>query len=159
MLAALNDRLERGLSGLLALAFAGLIGTVFLQVLARNVLEQPLIWTLDVAQLLFSWCIFLGAAVAFRRGGHYALDLWPRRWGGFRLAVAVLAWLASAVVILVLLRYGIVLTEMANRRQSASMGISELWFFLPIPLGAGAMALFLVEQALGAIKGWREAAS
>ncbi len=153
MLAALNERLERLFCVLLSLAFAGLIVTVFLQVLARNVLERPLIWTLDVAQLLFAWCIFIGAAVAFRRGGHYALDLWPQSWGGARMLVGILAWLASAVVIYVLVRYGIVLGEMALRRQSASIGISEVWFFLPIPLGAAAMALFLVEQAIGAFKG------
>ena len=153
MLAAFNERLERLFCVLLSLAFAGLIVTVFLQVLARNVLERPLIWTLDVAQLLFAWCIFIGAAVAFRRGGHYALDLWPQSWGGARMLVGILAWLASAVVIYVLVRYGIVLGEMALRRQSASIGISEVWFFLPIPLGAAAMALFLVEQAIGAFKG------
>ncbi|WP_282610766.1 TRAP transporter small permease [Pelagibius sp. Alg239-R121] len=148
MLVRINDRIEAVLAAGLALAFAAMIATVFAQVAARNVLEIPLIWTLDVAQLLFSWCIFIGAAVAFRRGGHYVVDLLPAGALRGRRVQAVLSLIASVVVIAILVRYGATLAEIATRRVSPSIGISEFWFFLPIPLGGAFMALFLIEKLM-----------
>lgn len=145
MLVRINDRIEAVLVAFLALAFAAMIATVFAQVAARNLLQTPLIWTLDIAQLLFSWCIFIGAAVAFRRGGHYVVDLLPEGAVLGHRIQSVLSTLAAIVVIAVLIRYGATLAEMATRRVSPSIGISEVWFFLPIPLGGALMALFLLE--------------
>ena len=54
--------------------------------------------------------------------------------------------LLSAIVIYVLLVYGIVFTEIGLTRSSLSLGITELWFFLPIPLGAASMVLFFIER-------------
>lgn len=145
MLRAFNRGLERLLLAVLAGAFAALIVVVFLQVFARNVLAIPLVWTLDLAQLLFSWCIFLGAAVALRWDAHYALDLVPAHWRTATAALRVVAHLGAAVVIAVLGVSGWAFTQIGLNRFAASLGISEFWFFLPIPLGALAMAAFLAE--------------
>lgn len=153
MLRKLNGFAERLLLVGLAFGFAGLIATVTAQVVARNVLEIPLIWTLDVAQLLFAWCIFIGAAVALRRGGHYALDLIPQNQITIRKLVGVVSFMASVIVVFVLIRYGAVLAEMGWRQESAAIGISGTWFFAPIPLGGLFMALFLVEEAVDLIRG------
>ena len=77
MITAINDQIDRVLRVFLALTFAGLILVVAIQVAARNVLLVPVPWTLDIAQLFFSWCIFIGAALAFRYGQHYLVNLWP----------------------------------------------------------------------------------
>lgn len=145
MLFRLNNLLERYFGYVLAALFAALILVVFLQVMARNVLEIPLIWTLDVAQLLFSWCIFLGAALAFRKGEHYVVDLWPSQ-GPLNWIPVVVPLLASATVIFVLVRNGIVMSGMGLNRLSPSLGISEFWFFVPIPIAGAFMALFLAER-------------
>lgn len=153
MLRSLNGYVERMLLAGLALGFAGLIATVSAQVIARNVLEIPLIWTLDVAQLLFAWCIFIGAAVALRRGGHYALDLFPADQVTLRRAVGLISFAASVIVVFVLIRYGAVLATMGWRQESAAIGISGSWFFAPIPLSGVFMALFLAEHAVDLMRG------
>ncbi|XWN29656.1 MAG: TRAP transporter small permease [Devosia sp.] len=145
MLRRINNGLERVFGPLLAALFAGLILVVFAQVTARNVLEIPLIWTLDLAQLLFSWCIFLGAAFAFRRGEHYHVDLWPTH-GPLRWIPLLVPLVASAVVIYVLVRHGVIMSEIGLNRLSPSLGISEFWFFLPIPIGGALMGFFLLER-------------
>src|SRR3954465_5353630 len=43
---------------------------LFAGVVARYGLRQPLIWSDELAPLLFLWLGMLGAAVAFRRGEH-----------------------------------------------------------------------------------------
>lgn len=146
LLSRVNDWLERIVGIALAVLFSCLILTVFMQVTARNILEMPMIWTLDVAQLLFSWCIFIGAALAFRRGGHYSVNLWPG--GLWDLVPRIAATLAAAVVIWVLVVHGWVMTGIGANRTSPALGITEAWFFLPIPVGAVLMALFLAERIL-----------
>ncbi|NJN40653.1 MAG: TRAP transporter small permease subunit [Gammaproteobacteria bacterium] len=144
-LKAINRRLERVLLGVLAIAFGTLIAVVFAQVFARNVLAIPLIWTLDVAQLLFAWCIFLGAAVALRWNAHYSLELVPAAWARTNSAMVLIAHVGSVVVIAVLIVSGWAFAQIGLNRLSLALGISEFWFFLPIPLGGAAMALFLAE--------------
>jgi len=147
MLSRLNDRLERAFGYVLAALFAALILVVFLQVMARNVLEIPLIWTLDAAQLLFSWCIFMGAALAFRKGEHYVVDLWPEH-GGLTWIPAAVSLAVSAAVIFILVNNGAAMSGIGLNRLSPSLGISEFWFFVPIPIAGVFMALFLVERLL-----------
>ncbi len=147
MLSRLNDRLERVFGYVLAALFASLILVVFVQVMARNVLEIPLIWTLDAAQLLFSWCIFLGAALAFRKGEHYVVDLWPAD-GALNWIPVILSLAASVAVIFVLVNNGVAMSGVGLNRLSPSLGISEFWFFVPIPIAGAFMALFLVERIL-----------
>ena len=51
-----------------------------------------------------------------------------------------------------LLVFGIVFTEIGMTRSSLSLGITELWFFLPIPLGAASMVLFFFERIAAELK-------
>src|SRR5262245_11178165 len=43
---------------------------LFAGVVARYGLHRPLIWSDELASILFLWLAMLGAAVAFRRGEH-----------------------------------------------------------------------------------------
>ncbi|MEM7443115.1 MAG: TRAP transporter small permease subunit [Pseudomonadota bacterium] len=144
---AINDIIERIVVALLTLAFAALVCVVGLQVLARNVLQVPMIWTPDLAQLLFAWCIFLGAAIAFRRSGHYEVNIWPTS-GPLAQIPRSVAFVGGVIVIGVLFYYGIDMTQRAMLRTNPSLGISELWFFISIPISGGLMALFLAERVI-----------
>lgn len=53
-----------------ALLVVGEIVILFLGVVARYGLHQPLIWSDELASILFLWLAMLGAAVAFRRAEH-----------------------------------------------------------------------------------------
>ena len=119
-----------------------------MQVLARNLLGLPLIWTLDVAQLLFTWLIFVGAAVAFRKGAHYYVDLVPDRWAKTRIVLDVVGLVAAAIVAWVLILNGADLVQIRSTGTIESLNISGLWVFLPIPIGGLLILLFLIEAAL-----------
>ena len=147
----LNEAIERYVGRALAVAFAGLIAVVFMQVAARNVLHMPMIWTLDLAQLLFAWCIFIGASLAFRQGAHYVVNLW--RGNGFmdRLSTKV-SMALSIIVIFVLIFNGMKMSLIGLYREALSLGISEFWFFVPIPVCGVFMLLFLIEHVLRELK-------
>ena len=137
---------------LLAAGFAALILTVGLQVLARNVLKIPIIWTGDVAQLLFGWLIFLGAACAYRRGAHYTVDLLPEAWDAGRRMLDLLGFALALVVIHVLIVHGWTLAEIRRSGTVQSLGISRFWMFLPIPVSGALMALFWLEHVARAVR-------
>ena len=142
----LNRRLDKALQMLLAAMFACMIFVVFLQVFSRNVLEVSFIGILDIAQLLFSWSIFLGAAVALRWDTHYNLDLIPAHWHKTNVLLKAFGHSASLVVVYVLAVHGYDFTINSSSQEIPSLQISGLWLFLPIPLGGIAMGLFLIEM-------------
>ncbi len=66
---------------------------LLLGVVARFVFDQPLVWSDEVASLLFLWLAMLGAAIALRRGTHMRLTTvmgrMPRHWQARLNALAV----------------------------------------------------------------------
>ena len=57
---------------------AAITGLVFFAAIGRS-LGYPLIWSVDMAQLLFVWLCFLGANRAMRLKAHIGVDLLVRR--------------------------------------------------------------------------------
>ncbi|MEJ8473751.1 TRAP transporter small permease [Roseibium algae] len=127
------------------IGFAALIINVGLQVLSRNVLHTAMIWTGDVAQLLFAWLIFLGAALGLRLGAHYKIDMFPQTNPVLSRAIFSIEILAGLAVAIILLRYGWDLAVMRSTAEVQSLGISRFWMFLPMPISGALMLLFLVE--------------
>lgn len=152
MLKRFNDVVTAAIETALGVGFLALICTVALQVVARNLLGLPFIWTLDLAQLLFSWLVFVGAAVAFRRGAHYTVDLWPENSPRIDRVLQAISLLGAAIVVFVLLRYGWNLTRIRWSGSVQSLGISRGWMFVPIPLSGALMLLFLIEFFSGALR-------
>ena len=151
------DQLVRVVDIGLWVGFLALVVTVSMQVLARNLFGLPLIWTLDVAQLLFTWLIFIGAAVAFRKAAHYNVDIVPAGWVRARALLEVVGMLAAAVVVYVMLVHGWELTQIRSTGTVESLNISGLWMFVPIPIGGALILLFVLEAALRFARGERSA--
>src|SRR5215467_15146340 len=76
---------------------------LFAGVIARYVLHQPLIWSDELASMLFLWLAMLGAAVAFRRAEHMRMTAVigssPPRVRAYLDVVATCAALAFLVLI------------------------------------------------------------
>jgi TRAP-type C4-dicarboxylate transport system permease small subunit len=53
-----------------ALLVAAEIGVLLAGVIARYVFHSPLIWSDELASILFLWLAMLGSAIAFERGDH-----------------------------------------------------------------------------------------
>ncbi|MBP0616136.1 TRAP transporter small permease [Jiella mangrovi] len=135
------------------LGFTALILTVGLQVLARTILKIPLIWTPDLAQLLFSWLIFVGAAIALRRNAHYNVDMLPPSWTRLDAPLALVGFLVAAGVIYLLTVNGTVLAQLRMSGTIQSLGISRGWIFASIPVSGVLMALFSIEALVEMLKG------
>ena len=69
-LASIEHALGRLVEIPAALLVVAEIVILFAGVVARYALHQPLIWSDELASILFLWLAMLGAAVAFRRAEH-----------------------------------------------------------------------------------------
>ena len=90
----------------LAAACLVVIETVILLcgVIFRYGLNQPLIWSDELASILFSWLAMLGAVLALHRGAHMRLTVivsrLPEKWRGWLEAVSALTVCAFVALII-----------------------------------------------------------
>jgi len=134
------------------LHLAVLVATVFLQVVARNYLHFPLLWTNELAVLTFIWSIFLGSAVAVRRRKHYVVEILPPSFVKTNVTMDVLADVVIMAMIYVMVVDGYGYTMMGFSRLSTSISMPQAYFFLPIPLSGIAMFLFNIEVLVEDVK-------
>jgi TRAP-type C4-dicarboxylate transport system permease small subunit len=64
---------------LIAAILVALIISVSANVIGRSLLNQSLPWADELARMLFIWLVFIGAAAAFARFEHIAVDILVRK--------------------------------------------------------------------------------
>ena len=120
-----------------------LVVDVFLGVWSRYVLHATFQWYDEVARLCFVWMVFLGAAVAVRRGAHFRLHLLVDRLGPrLRRAADLLVALLVVGFGGVLVAGGVAMYPVARRQVTDSLELSMLWFYGALPIGGALMILF-----------------
>jgi len=125
----------------------GLVVDVFLGVFSRYVLQATFGWYDEVARLCFIWIVFLGAAVAVRRGMHFRMRLFVDRLGP--RAAPLAEYVSTATVVLfggILLAGGYAILPLARRQVTDALEISMLWFYAALPVGGALMILFALLQ-------------
>lgn len=118
-----------------ALLLAGTTLLVFMAAVMRF-FGQPLIWSVDMAQLLFIWLCFIGAARAMREKGHLGVDLLVRRVPyRHRLAVETAVTLLIIAFLAVLAVEGAKLTWLNRQRVFGDSGLSYAFVTVAVPVG------------------------
>jgi TRAP-type transport system small permease protein len=130
--------------------FAGILVTMLLQVAFRYVLNSPLVWTEELARILYIWACYLGAPVATRRGNHvtitFVLERLPRA-AGRVVGIGIQA--ISLVFFLVLAILGTSLVARSHTIDAITLPIPWSVIYLATPLSA----VLMILQTLGS--GWR----
>lgn len=134
------------------LLLALIVVLVFVAGIART-LGEPLVWSVDMAQLMFVWLCFLGANRALRLKAHIGVDFFvrkiphrSRRVVEITLGLVVLAFLA------VLAWTGAKLTLLNWERVFGDSGLSYAWVTAAVPIGAGLLAVTLVAHLARAVR-------
>ena len=131
-----------------------LVADVFLGVWSRYVMHATFQWYDEVARLCFVWMIFLGAAVAVRRGAHFRLHLLIDRFGpSARRRVDLVVLVVVIAFAAVLLAGGIAIAPLARRQVTDALEISMLWFYGALPVGGALMIVFALPQLVALARG------
>jgi TRAP-type C4-dicarboxylate transport system permease small subunit len=135
--------------GILILGFTFMVGLD----VATRLLHHPLLWLQETIILAFVWGIFIGAAVALRRGEHFyvfkAADL---KWSGVRVGLEYFNAVVMLVISAIALYYGYL-----NYREGFGNHLSVTKWPLAVITGAipvfGLFAVIFTLERL--VMGWR----
>jgi TRAP-type C4-dicarboxylate transport system permease small subunit len=148
-LKAVSRWLETALSGVMA----ALVGLAFIQVVLRYLFDTSLFWADEVILFLFTWLIFLAAAVNLERGSHFGVDvlvkLLPRP---AQILIQALVQIGIALILGVFAWYGFRFAAGAWIQESDILRVPKTVVYISLPLAACLM-LLVVGRNLGRL--WR----
>ena len=114
---------------------------------------HPLIWSVDLAQLLFIWLCFVGATRAMRERVHLGVDFLVRLFpfAARRLIETALSFLFIAFL-LVLAYEGYKLTMLNWQRVFGDSGLSYAWVTISVPAGSILLTISILSNT---VLSWR----
>ncbi len=148
-----GDALDAALGGLVELAAAAIvlieILVLFAGVVARYVFHSPLVWSDELASILFLWLSMLGAVLALRRGEHMRMTALVNHIGPARRAQLEAGALAASLAFLFLILAPAI--EYAHEEHfiiTPALELSNAWRAAAIPVGMGLMAVVALLRLL-----------
>jgi TRAP-type C4-dicarboxylate transport system permease small subunit len=128
--------------------------TMVFQVTSRYVLNAPLVWTEELARILYIWACYLGAPVALRRGNHVTIvfvsERLPRPLGR---VVALGTQAIALVFFLQLAIQGAILVSRSHTVEAITLPIPWSVIYGVAPVSAVLMILETVEAAWRTLQG------
>src|SRR5450432_1223220 len=126
-----------------ALLVVAEIVILFAGVVARYGMHRPLIWSDELASILFLWLAMLGAAVAFRRAEHMRMTAVVANAKPAMRAYLDLVATSAALAFLLMIAWPTY--EYAYEESfitTPALQIPNVWRAAALPVGIGLMALF-----------------
>ena len=134
------------------------IGVLLAGVIARYGLHAPLVWSDELAGILFQWLAMLGAAVALRRDGHMRMTaLVSRASPAGRALLDVIAIAVPLGFLALILAPGVDYATEESYVSTPALEISGAWAAASFPVGAALMLLTALLR-LARVGSWRRAA-
>jgi tripartite ATP-independent transporter DctM subunit len=126
-----------------ALLVVAEIVILFAGVVARYGLHRPLIWSDELASILFLWLAMLGAAVAFRRSEHMRMTaIVASARPAMRAYLDVVATSAALAFLLLIAWPACEYAYEESFITTPALQIPNIWRAAALPVGTGLMALF-----------------
>ena len=119
---------------------------VFLDVLFREVIGLPLLWTSDITLGLFIWSVFLGAAIGFRKRLHFTVELIAFEDPGRQKILDLIACGLTFIFIILVFIYGISFAISGYKQYSMMLGFRRVYIYAAIPCSMLLMIVFAIEQ-------------
>ena len=142
-----------------ALLVAAEIAVLLAGVVARYVFHHPLIWSDEVASILFLWLAMLGSAVAFQRGEHMRMTAVVGKLApDTRAFLDLLATAAALAFLLLVLPYAYEYAVEEAMMRTPALDLQNSWRVGAMAAGFGSMALLAVLR-LAAVGRMRQVAA
>lgn len=126
-------------------------------VVSRYLFHIPLIWSDELASILFLWLAMLGAVVALRRGEHMRMTaLVSMVSPGMRAFLETVAIAAPVVFLLLVIHPAVEFAQDEAFITTPALGIANSWRAAALPVGSVLMLVVAVLRLLG-VADWRHA--
>lgn len=124
----------------------GTVAVIFIAALAR-VCGEPVTWGFDVALLLFTWGVFIGADAAYREGKMVYVDVFCERFPpSWHKPMRLIVYLIISAFLIALIYLGFILSVKTWHRSFQGIpALSYTWVTLSVPISS---VLLLVTTAI-----------
>lgn len=127
---------------------------VFISAVMRSFMH-PVIWSVDMAQLLFVWISMFGADLALKKGAHMGVDILVRIFPvKLKKMVAMMSYLLCAAFALFVTYWGVVLFMDNYLRKYQTLQISYSFATAAVPIVSCLMILTLSEHIVELLRSW-----
>lgn len=144
------EKIDWFVARFVSLLMALLVVDVTWQVVSRFILNNPSVYTEEIALFLVLWIALLGAAYTYRQGAHLGLDIVVQKLDENKKLLAQraadIACLIFALVVLVYGGWELVLLNIQLNQTSASLQISIWIVYSVIPVSGLLIALYALER-------------
>jgi TRAP-type transport system small permease protein len=148
-----NGVIERVLSAVAGLLLVVFTMTIFIDVVFRQLLGQPLMWPSEWALITFVWSVMLAAAVAAAARVHFVVEIIADKGSRFHEAVFYFSAVCAFLVAFIAIYFGWRVAEAGMRQYSPMLGYRLVYTYAAFPLFGGLLALFTAEHVLRRIAG------
>jgi TRAP-type C4-dicarboxylate transport system permease small subunit len=131
----------------------GIALVVFLQVVFRYVLRQPLFWSEELPRYLLIWMSFLAAAVAQKQDAHINITLCLAPLSSRARQILQLVTNGIILGFLGILAYsGGLVTTITAQHRSTALQLPMGFVYAALPVGACLMMLYLILQIADGVR-------
>ncbi len=117
---------------------------VFMTVIYRYFLLQPISWGEEMARFLFIWLSMFGAALAMKDRAHFTITILTARFPArVRACLDVAIAIAATILLSIVMNKGWGLALLNRNQESPAMGVQMSIAYAAVPLGAALMIVFL----------------
>ena len=126
---------------------------VFIQIIFRYLLHQPIYWSEEFPRFILIWLTFLGSAIAMKNRSHLSISLLTNRLSvKKRIAVQFFANLLSLLFISILVWGGIIITILTMPNRTAALQMPTGLVYLAVPVGGAIMIIYLLKNTIELFK-------
>lgn len=147
------NKLDRWINRAEILVSQVLLAFIIVFVFAAALLRwfgRPLVWSVDLAQLLFVWICFIGADIAMQKDKHIGVDLLTNLMPvNAQKGLKLVSYLLGIGFLAIVGVYGVYLAIINVDRQFSGMELSYSWATMSAPVGCVLMIRTLVKKAVG----------
>lgn len=148
------NKLNALIRSLIVLLLMLMVVAVFLQVLFRFFLDQPLAWTEELSRYLLIWITFLGSAYAMSIRAHIGTEYILKYLSPFMAkAVTVIAAILSIVFFAVMVQQGYILSARSMTQTSPTLLLPMGYVYAVIPLSGALLIINVLAITWKDVKG------
>jgi TRAP-type transport system small permease protein len=113
-----------------------MVAAVFLQVVFRYVVNQPLSWSEELARYVFVWASMLGASMGVKKKTHFGLDalikLFPHPQ---KKTIEIVLYCLMSVFLIILVYYGTKFSSELYVQTAPGLNVTMAIPYAAIPVG------------------------
>lgn len=139
--------MNMGIKHFLNVILGVLVIAVFLQVIFRFVIQQPLAWTEELSRYCLVWLTFLGAAYAMSTKAHIGMEVFVKLFAlSIQKVLYVIATIASLMFFLLMVVQGYDLAIQSMSQLSPVLRIPMGVIYAVIPLSGFILIVNMTSQ-------------